>query len=426
MSETWEGLDSNAIRADFPILGRTVRGGKPLVYLDSAATSQKPTQVLDAERRFYENHNAAAHRGAHALAEEATIEYEQAREQVASFVHAKPSEIIFTKNATEGLNLAAYALVNGSGKAGHGQEVSAKWVMGPGDNVVVTEMEHHSNLVPWQEACAKTGAELRWIRLDDEGRLNLEDLNLIDSRTKAVSVVHHSNILGTINPVRAIMEAASEVGAFKVVDACQSVPHTPVVASELKADLLTWSGHKMLGPSGIGVVWANEETLNEMPVFLTGGSMIETVTMEGSTYAKGPRRFEAGVSMVAQAVSLAEAARYLQRVGMSAVRAHEQELTKYTLKELSQIEGVKIIGPKDGKERAGAISFVVEGVHAHDVGQIMDDEGVAVRVGHHCAWPVCRRYEVPATTRISTYLYNQREEIDTAVAAVKRTIEVFK
>jgi len=418
-------LDVQRIRKDFPILGRTVRGDRPLVYLDSAATSQKPTAVLDAERAYYENSNAAVHRGAHQLAEEATDAYESARAAIARFVGGRPEDIVFTKNATEGLNLAAYAFSNATAKASQGHPVDPRFVLTEKDSVVITEMEHHANLIPWQELCAKTGAQLRWIGLTDDGRLDLEQLSLIDETTKVVSVVHQSNILGTVNPVRLVMDRAHEVGAIGVVDACQSIPHMPVDVHDLGADLVTWSGHKMLGPTGIGLLWGRSEILDAMPPFLTGGSMIETVHMDHSTFAPPPQRFEAGVPMVAQSVGLEAAVRYLEDVGMESVAQHEHDLTEYALAGLTEIPGVRIIGPTDAVDRGSAISFVVDGIHPHDVGQLLDDRGVAVRVGHHCAWPTCRRYNVPATTRLSSYIYNDRSDIDAALAGITAAQEFF-
>ncbi len=416
-------LDIERVRADFPILSRTVRG-VPLVYLDSGATSQKPFQVLDAERHFYENSNAAVHRGAHALAEEATDAYESARETIATFVGAESEEIVFTKNATEAINLVAYAFSNATDKARQGREVDQRFVIGPGDSIVVSEMEHHANLIPWQELCAKTGASLRWFAVTDEGRLNIEP-GVIDSTTKCVSIVHQSNLLGTINPVREIMEMAHAVGALGMVDLCQSVPHMPVNVADLGADFAAWSGHKMLGPTGIGILWGKSDLLNAMPPFLTGGSMIEMVNMDHSTFAPAPKRFEAGVPMVAQAVGLARACEYLRDLGMENVYEHERELTAYTLAELAKLEGVRVIGPTDMAERGSAVSFVVDGIHPHDVGHLMDSKGVAVRVGHHCCWPTCRRFDIPATTRISTYLYNDQSDIDQAILGIKAAQEFF-
>jgi len=291
--------------------------------------------------------------------------------------------------------------------------------------VVVTEMEHHANLIPWQELCAKTGAQLRWIGLTEDGRLDMEQLSVIDETTAVVSIVHQSNILGTINPVRSIMDRARDLGALGVVDACQSIPHMRVNVDDLGADLVTWSGHKMLGPTGIGLLWGRSEVLDRLPPFLSGGSMIESVTMERSTFAPPPQRFEAGVPMVAQAVGLEAAVRYLDSVGIESIEQHEHELTAYALTTLSHMPGVRIIGPESSVNRGSAISFVVDGLHPHDVGQVLDDRGVAVRVGHHCAWPTCRRYGVPATTRLSTYLYNDTDDIDAAAAGIRAAQEFF-
>ena len=397
-----------------------MRSDRPLVYLDSGATSQKPLAVLDAERAFYETSNAGVHRGAHQLAEEATDAYESSRAVIAAFVGARPEDVVFTKNATESLNLAAYAFSNATAKAQFAADsVDPRFVLRPGDSIVVTQMEHHANLVPWQEVCAKTGASLRWIGVTDDGRLDLEALDdVIDGTTRVVSLVHQSNILGTVNPVAAVMERAHAVGAIGIVDACQSIPHMPVDVTALGADLVAWSAHKMLGPTGLGLLWGRSEVLDAMPPFITGGSMIETVFMEHSTYAAPPKKFEAGTPMVAQAVGLAAAVRYLDDLGMDAVAAHEHALTGYALDRLEGIPGVRIIGPRENVERGSAISFVVDGLHPHDVGQFLDDHGVAVRVGHHCAWPTCRRFGVPATTRISPYVYNDTSDIDVAVEGI--------
>lgn len=421
-------LDPARIKRDFPILERTVRDGKPLVYLDSAATSQKPRAVLDAERAYYETCNAAVHRGAHQIAEEATEAYEAARAAIAAFVGAQPQEIVYTKNATESLNLAAYAFSNATAlSAQEGNPAQdPRFLLAPGDNIVVSEMEHHANLVPWQEACAKTGAELRWLGVTDDGRLDLTDIDrLIDERTKAVSVVHQSNILGTINPVADVMRRAHEMGAVGIVDACQSLPHMPVNIHELGADLVAWSGHKMLGPTGIGFLWGTSEILEAMPPFLTGGSMIEIVQLEHSTYAKAPQKFEAGTQMVAQTIGMHAAVDYLRALGMDAVQAHEHELTGYALERLASLPGVSVIGPTTNVDRGSAISFTVNGLHPHDVGQVLDSRGVAVRVGHHCAWPTCRRFGVPATTRLSTYIYNDRGDIDAAIEGIVAAQEFF-
>jgi cysteine desulfurase/selenocysteine lyase len=415
-------LDVEAIRKDFPILSRTVRNGKRLVYLDSGATSQKPRSVLDAERDFYENHNAAVHRGAHQLAEEATDLYEEARRTIGAFIGAPEREIVFTRNTTEGINLVAYALSN----AATAKDPShRRYAVGQGDEIVVTEMEHHANLVPWQQLCERTGATLRWLGLTDDGRLDLSDLDtVVTARTKLVAVTHQSNILGTVNPLGPIVARAREVGALVLVDGAQSVPHQPVDVAELGADFLVFSGHKMLGPTGIGVLWGRYEVLDALPPFLTGGSMIEVVRMEGSTFAAPPQRFEAGVPMAAQAIGLAAAVGYLTALGMDKVDAHEKALTGYALEKLAEIPGVTVIGPPDTVARGGAVSFTVEGIHPHDVGQVLDDEGIAVRVGHHCAWPVVRRYGVPATTRATFYVHTGYDDID-ALADGIRTAQKF-
>ena len=421
--------ESAAIRGDFAILSRTVRGGKPLVYLDSGATSHKPRQVLDAERAFYEQHNSAVHRGAHQLAEEATDAYESARETIARFIGAQAREVVFTKNATEGLNLIAYAFSNAAAAGamdGVDTALAARFALGTGDEIVITEMEHHANLVPWQELARRSGATLKWIGVTDDGRLDLDDLDtVITDRTKIVAFTHVSNVLGTINPVAAIVERARQVGALTVLDACQSVPHLDVDVVDLGVDFLAFSGHKMFGPMGIGVLWGRYDLLAAMPPFLTGGSMIEDVRMEGTTYAAPPQRFEAGVPMAAQAVGLAAACDYLTALGMPRITAHEHALTEALLAGLAQRPWVRVIGPIDGHDRSGAVAFVVEGVHPHDVGQILDDAGVAVRVGHHCAWPLHRRMKVTATTRASFAAYNTLSEVDVLLNALDRVPAVF-
>ena len=422
-------LDARRVREDFPILDRTVRGGGRLVYLDSAATTQKPLAVLDAERDYYLTSNAAVHRGAHQLAEEATEAFEGARARIAAFVGAQADDLVFTRNATESLNLMAYAFSNATAKAARGSDLpkgAERFVLREGDEILVTEMEHHANLVPWQEVCAKTGAVLRWIPLTPEGRLDLSDLDrLINERTRVVSFTQQSNLLGTVNPVAPIVDAARAVGALIVLDSCQSVPHMPIDVASLGVDAVAWSGHKMLGPTGIGCLWATSETLASMPPFITGGSMIENVTMESSTYAEPPKRFEAGVPMVAQAVGLAAACDYLDALGMEKVAAHEAALTAHALTRLAEVPGVDIVGPTDLIDRGSAISFTVEGVHPHDVGQVLDSSGIAVRVGHHCAWPGCRAMGVPATTRMSPYIYNDAQDIDECIEALGRVRAVF-
>ena len=334
---------------------------------------------------------------------------------------------MFTRNATESLNLLAYAFSNATALAANGIAQDPRLVIGPEHNIVVTEMEHHANLIPWQQVCAKTGAHLRWLGLTPDGRLDLGNLEgIIDDKTAAVSIVHQSNILGTINPVREIMAAARAVGAWGIVDACQSIPHMPVDVSDLQADAIAWSGHKMLGPTGIGCLWATSELLEAMPPFLTGGSMIETVTMEGSTFAPPPRKFEAGVPMLAQAVGLHAAVDYLQGLGMANVAEHEDRLTRYALACLADLPGVRVIGPLDDLNRGSAISFEVDGIHPHDVGQVLDSQGVAVRVGHHCAWPTCRYFSVAATTRLSPYIYNDMSDIDALVAGIHAAQQFFR
>ncbi len=420
-------LDVAAIKADFPILGRTVRDGRRLVYLDSGATSQKPRQVLDAERSFYEHHNAAAHRGSHQLAEEATVAFEESRRIISQFVGGEADELVFTKNATESINLLAHAFSSASAKAAHGRWAGdERFVIGPGDNIVITEMEHHANLVPWQELSDKTGAELRWLGLTEDGRLEYADLErLVDERTRIVSFVHQSNILGTVNDVARISAAARAVGAFVFLDACQSVPHMPIDVRTLGVDAIAWSGHKMLGPTGVGCLWASRALLDAMPPFLTGGSMIETVRMEGTTFAKPPQKFEAGVPNMAQAVGLAAAVRYLEHVGMDRILTHEHMLAEAALAALEEIKGVRIIGPASNIDRGSAVSFTVEDIHPHDVGQVLDANGVAVRVGHHCAWPACRRYGVPATTRATFYLYNDLSDVSSLAAGVRDAQRFF-
>ncbi|WP_036829890.1 SufS family cysteine desulfurase [Phycicoccus jejuensis] len=412
------------LRADFPILSRTVRGGHPLVYLDSGATSHKPTVVLDAERHFYEHTNAAVHRGAHQLSEEGTDAYESARETIARFIGAQASEVVFTRNATEALNLVAYAFTNGAhgGGGGHGD----RFALRPGDEVLVTEMEHHANLIPWQEACRRTGATLRWVPVTADGRLDLTDLDsLLTERTKVFAFTHVSNVLGTVNAVRELAERAHAVGALAVLDACQSVPHLPIDVTDLGVDLLAYSGHKMFGPLGVGVLWGRPELLDEMPVFLTGGSMIETVTMESATYAPVPQKFEAGVPVAAQAVGLAAACDYLTALGMDRVHAHEQMLTERLLRGLAERPWVTVLGPADLRERGGAVAFAVDGVHPHDVGQVLDDRGVEVRVGHHCAWPLHRTLRVPASTRASFAAYTTPGEVDALLEALDRVPAIF-
>jgi cysteine desulfurase / selenocysteine lyase len=415
-------LDVGGIRADFPILGRAVRGGRPLVYLDSGATSHKPRQVLDAERDFYTIHNSAAHRGAHLLGEEATDAYEAARARVAAFIGAAPGEIVFTKSATEALNLVAYAMSN----AATAQPQAARFQVGPGDEILVTELEHHANLVPWQQLCQRTGATLRWFGVTPEGRVDLSDVaELITDRTRLVAVTHQSNVTGAVPPVAEIAALAHARGALVVVDGAQSVPHRPVDVATLGADFLAFSAHKMLGPSGIGVLWGRRELLEAMPPFITGGSMIEVVRMEGSTFLPPPQRFEAGVPAAAQAVGLAAACDYLDVLGMENVAAHEEELTAHALESLRAIDGVRILGPLTTDDRGGAVSFTIEGVHPHDVGQLLDELGIAVRADHHCAWPLHRALGVQASTRATFYVYNTHDEVEALAEGVRQTQRFF-
>jgi cysteine desulfurase/selenocysteine lyase len=409
MSVFPDHLDVEKIRADFPVLARTVRNGNPLVYLDSGATSQKPVQVLDAERSFYERHNGAAHRGTHLLGEEATDVYEGARAKVAAFIGASPGEVVFTKNATEAINLVAYALTS-----------SVK----SGDEILITEIEHHANLVPWQQLCERTGATLRWFKVLPDGRLDV-DPSLITDRTKIVAVTGQSNVTGVIPPVTEIAALAHEVGAPVLVDAAQSVPHQPVEVAALGADFVAFSGHKMLGPYGIGVLFGRAELLEAMPPFLTGGSMIEVVRMEGSTFLPPPQRFEPGVPPVAEVAGLAAAVDYLSDLGMGNVAAHEESLTAHALDALREINGVRILGPDTTKDRGGAVAFEVEGVHPHDVGQVLDELGVAVRTGHHCAWPLHRALGVQASTRATFYVYNMHAEIDALADGIRYAQRFF-
>jgi cysteine desulfurase / selenocysteine lyase len=415
-------LDVAAIRADFPILGRAVRGGRPLVYLDSGATSHKPRQVLDAERDFYTIHNSAAHRGAHLLGEEATDAYEAARARVAAFIGAVPGEIVFTKSATEALNLVAYAMSN----AATAGPQAARFRVGPGDEILVTELEHHANLVPWQQLCARTGATLRWFGVTPDGRVDLSDAGtLITDRTKLVAVTHQSNVTGAVPPVAEIAAMAHARGALVVADGAQSVPHRPVDVAALGADFLAFSSHKMLGPSGIGVLWGRRELLEAMPPFISGGSMIEVVRMEGSTFLPPPERFEAGVPAAAQAAGLAAACDYLDALGMENVAAHEEELTAHALESLAAIEGVRILGPLTTEDRGGAVSFTIDGVHPHDVGQLLDELGIAVRADHHCAWPLHRALGVQASTRATFYVYNTHDEVEALAEGVRQTQRFF-
>ncbi len=405
-------LDAQELRKDFPIFQRTVRGGQRLIYLDSGATSQKPRVVIEEESNFYSLTNAAVHRGAHQLAEEATDAYEGARQIVADFLGAKLDEIIFTKNATESLNLLAYAFSN--------SEPSGRFHLKKQDRIVVTEMEHHANLIPWQQLAKRSGATLAWFSIDGQGRLDLSNIEeVITVNTKVVALTHQSNVLGTINPLTAIVKRAHEVGAIVILDACQSAPHLEIDVATLGVDFLAFSGHKSLGPTGVGVLWGRVDLLEQLPPFLYGGSMIETVTMAESTWAPPPRRFEAGVPNMAQAVGLGAALNYLNKIGLSRIHEHEMELTEQLLLGLSENSDVEIFGPNNLEMRGEVVSFGLANIHPHDLGQYLDSRGIAVRTGHHCAWPLNRRLGVNATTRASLYLYNDSLDIDALIEGVR-------
>lgn len=410
-------VDLSRYKNDFPILQRKVRGGNTLIYLDSGATSQKPEIVIEAEANFYRTKNAAVHRGAHLVAEEASEVYEGARENVARFIGAKTDEVIFTKSATESLNLIAYSLGN----------PESKFHLNSGDEIVVSEMEHHANLIPWQQLAKRVGAKLTWFKITDEGRLDLSDIDkLINKKTKVVAITHQSNVLGTIVPLAQITKAAHAVGAVVVLDACQSVPHFAVDVKKLEVDFLAFSGHKVLGPTGIGVLWGKSELLDQLEPALFGGSMVDSVSMQGATWAKAPRKFEAGVPNMAQAVGLSAAIDYISEIGMDKVAQHEHDLTKQLISGLQNTSGVQVIGPVDMKDRGGVVSFTVDGVHPHDVGQYLDQFGIAVRTGHHCAWPLMRRLNLVGTTRASFHLYNDENEVEVLLNTVSKIKDYFK
>ncbi|MFS0394212.1 cysteine desulfurase [Corynebacterium striatum] len=408
-------FDVTAIRKQFPILERTVRGDKPLVYLDSGATSQRPLPVWKAEEEFVLGTNAPVHRGSYQLAEEADDAYESARQAIAAFVGADRDEIAFTKNATEALNEVAYTLSD---------ERAGDLYVGEGDTVVITELEHHANLVPWQELCQRTGATLKWYSMTEDGRIDLDSLEL-DESVKVVAFTHQSNVTGAIADVEELVRRARAVNALVVLDACQSVPHMAVDFHALDVDFAAFSGHKMCGPNGVGVLYGKAELLEKLPPFLTGGSMIEVVRMEKSTFAAPPTRFEAGTQMTSQVVGLGAAVKFLSEVGMANIHAHEQKLTARALEGLQQIPGLRIVGPTTTEQRGGAVSFVVDGVHPHDLGQVLDSHGVSIRTGHHCAWPLHRAGNINSTARASFYLYNTEEEVDKLIEAVKAAREFF-
>jgi cysteine desulfurase/selenocysteine lyase len=416
------------IRNDFPVLGQQVNG-QPLVYLDSGATSQNPLSVIEAEQEFYEQRNAAVHRGAHHLAVEATEVFEDARQTLADFIGADYAETVWTSNATEGLNLVSYALSNASlwSAQGRGDARLKDLAVGPGDQIVVTEMEHHANLIPWQELAFRTGATLRYIPIDDTGALKLDvAAEILGSRTKVLAFTHASNVLGTINPVKELVALGRKAGALVVLDACQSAPHLALNVKELDVDFAVFSGHKMLGPTGIGVLYGKQDILDVLPPFLTGGSMITTVTMDRAEYLPAPQRFEAGTQRISQAVALAAAANYLTETGLDRVHRWESDLGQRMVAGLEALPGIRVLGPAAGQERIGLAAFDVEGVHAHDVGQFLDSRGIAVRVGHHCAQPLHRRLGLTATTRASAYLYNTTDDVDVFLDAVAGVRSYFR
>ena len=396
------------VRADFPLLGRGV------AYLDSAATSQKPESVIAAIDSYYRRSNANIHRGVYALAQEATDLFEGARERVAAFAGGETDTTIFTRNATEAINLVAYAW--------------GAQNLGPGDEVLITHMEHHSNIVPWQLLCQRQGASLRYLHVSADGRLSLDELDevLAGGRVKLVAAVHVSNVLGTINPVAEIAARARAAGAASVIDGSQAVPQMPVNVADIGADFYAWTGHKALGPTGIGVLHGRRELLESMPPFLGGGDMIATVGFDTSTWNELPWKFEAGTSPIAEGVGLGAAVDYLAAIGMDAVRAHERELTAYTLERLTEVEGLRTFGPSDLDARGGVVSFEVKGIHPHDLAELCDREGVCIRAGHHCAQPLMREMGVPATARASFHVYNSRGDVDRLVGALQQAREVFE
>jgi cysteine desulfurase/selenocysteine lyase len=411
-------FDPLVIRKDFPIFDRKIRDGKRLVYLDSGATSQKPQVVIEAESDFYRNHNAAAHRGAHQMAEEATEAIESARSKVATFLGGAVDEIVFTKHSTEALNLLAYSIGN--------SPVGNRFHLKSGDEIVISEMEHHANLIPWQQLAKRTGAVLKWFEVNKDGRLDLSNIEgVITARTKIVALTHQSNVLGTIIPLSGLVKRAHDVGAVFILDACQSVPHMPVNVADLDIDFLVFSGHKAVGPTGVGVLWGRANLLAELPPYLFGGSMIESVSMTEATWAPAPRKFEPGVPNMAQIVGLGVALDYLTNIGMEKIHDHEIALTEYAISKLLEVEELRIVGPTDMKLRGGAVSFTLGAIHPHDLGQFLDNSGIAVRTGHHCAWPLTRKMGVAATTRASFYLYNALEDIDSLVEGVRDAQKYF-
>lgn len=412
-----------AMRADFPILSRIGRGGRPIAYLDSSATAQKPASVIEAEAEFYRAHNGAVHRGTHVLGDEASSAFEDGRSVLAAFLGVHPDEISWTKNATEAINLVALSI--GHASVGRGGAAAAPLCIGPGDRIVTTRAEHHANIVPWQELAARTGAELAWLDVTPDGRIDLDTLSIITPNTRLVAFTHASNMTGAISPVAQIVAAAKAVGALVLLDTCQSSAHMPLDLYSLGVDFAVVSAHKMLGPTGVGALWARRDIANAMPPVLTGGSMIENVTMSASTYMPAPQRFEAGTQPVAQIAGWAAALDYLSALGMQRIHAHEVALTQYMLDALADIDGVRILGPTDASERIGLASFAVEGVHPHDVGQVLDADDVAVRVGHHCAIPLHTFFGVRSSARASLAPTSTIEDIDRFVASLRRIRSFF-
>ncbi len=422
-------VELEAIRRDFPVLTKVGRGGHPIVYLDSGATSQKPSCVVDAESEFYRDSNGAVHRNTHLLGDEATVQFEDAREKLAAFVGAQPEEIVWTKNATEALNLVASAFANASvgigadGKRADGG--ASRFALGPEDRIVVTRAEHHSNLVPWQQLAQKTGAELAWLDLTPDGRIDLGTLSQITPNTKVVAFTHASNVTGAISPVAQIAAAAKGVGALTVLDTCQSSAHMQMDVAKLGVDFAVFSSHKMLGPTGIGALWGRSELLEEMPPVLTGGSVVADVSMEETKYLPPPAKFEAGSQPVAQAVAWAVALDYLSELGMDRVALHEHNMTALILDGMSKMDGVRVLGPTDLEDRLGVIAFEVQGVHPHDVGQVLDFEDVAVRVGHHCAIPLHRFFDVKSSSRATVALTTTEAEVQQFLDGLAKVQEYF-
>ncbi len=417
------GAELAAIRSDFPILARIGRGGSPIAYLDASATSQKPESVIEAEAEFYRRRNAAVHRGTHLLGDESTAAFEDGRDALAAFINGRPDEIVWTKNATEAINLVALSI--GHASAGRGGAEAAGLRIGPGDRIVTTRAEHHANFVPWQELCARTGAELAWLDLDPSGRIDLETLSVITPNTRLVAFTHVSNVTGAISPVDAIVAAARSVGAMVLLDTCQSSAHMAIDVRALGVDFAVMSSHKMLGPTGVGALWGRREILETMPPVLTGGSMIEHVAMEGTTYMPPPERFEAGSQPVAQIAGWTAALEYLTRLDMRRVHVHEAALTRHLLESIEGLDGVRVLGPADDVDRIGVVAFAVDGVHPHDVGQVLDADDVAIRVGHHCAIPLHTFFGVRSSARASVAPMTSHEEIDRLIASLGRVRTYF-